>query len=360
MYNLIQLGWNEFFENQFKAYSSKNFIPARISAENKQRYFLFTETGELTGEVTGKLLYTSETSSQLPKTGDWVAAVLFEEEKKAIIHYVLERKNKLSRKAADRKTEEQIIAANVDYAFIVQSLDNNFNLRRLERYIASSFESGVQPVIILNKADLSDDPDKIKNETKKYFPGVEVILTNAIEEKGIDEIKNILKEGRTGVFTGSSGVGKSTIINSLIGNEILKTSEISNSVYKGKHTTTKREMIFIPDCGVVIDTPGMREFQLWNSDEGLNQVFDEIELAALNCKFRNCTHTNEKNCAVIKAIESGSLDESKLISYKKLQRELNYLEEKQDKNAFLRRKEREKKLRMHIKQVNKGGKYKEI
>ena len=358
MYNLIQLGWNEFFENQFKVFKEQGLIPARVSAENKQRYVLFTEAGELSGEVTGKLLYSSETSAELPKTGDWVVAAIFKKEKKAIIHSVLERKTKLSRKVADRKTEEQIIASNVDLVFVVQGLDSNFNLRRLERYVVSILESGAKPVIILNKTDLVEEPGVMQKKVEEIIPGVPVILTNAIKRIGINDIKNILKVGITGVFTGSSGVGKSTIINSLLCEQILKTSEVSDSVNKGKHTTSRREMLIIPGGGIVIDTPGMREFQLWNVEEGLNKVFDEIESIALECKFTDCTHTNEIGCAVIDALENGIIDEKRLNSYRKLQKELDYLEEKQNKNAFLKRKEREKKLSKEIKRVYKRGKNK--
>jgi len=359
MYNLIQLGWNEFFQNQFQVFKGQSLIPARIASENKQRYILYSEAGELPGEVTGKLLYSSEVS-ELPKTGDWVAAILFEEEKKAIIHSVLGRKNKLSRKIADRKTEEQVIAANVDYVFIVQSLDNNFNIRRLERYIVSAFESNIQPVIILNKIDLTSESLLRKKEVIERFSNVQTVLTNALAGTGINEIKNILSEGKAGVFTGSSGVGKSTIINYLIGTQILQTSKVSSSVNKGRHTTTRRELFIIPSGGIVIDTPGMREFQLWNVEKGMDQVFDEIELLSLECKFSNCTHIKETGCAVLEALEKGIIDEARLQSYYKLQKELRYLEERQDKNGFLKRKEREKKLHKEIKQFYKTGRDKRM
>jgi ribosome biogenesis GTPase len=356
VYNLIQLGWNEFFENQFQVYKNRGLIPTRVAAENKQRYILVTESGELTGEVTGKLLYSSATSAELPKTGDWVAAAVFEKEKKAIIHSMLERKTKLSRKAADRKTEEQIIATNIDFVFVVQGLDNNFNLRRLERYVVSILESGAKPIIVLNKTDLVEEPTVMQRKVKEIIHGIPVILTDATRGIGIIDIKNILKVGLTGVFTGSSGVGKSTIINSLLDEHILETSTVSSSVNKGRHTTARREMLIIPNGGIVIDTPGMREFQLWSVDEGLNKLFDEVESIVLKCKFTDCTHTNEKGCAVIDALEKGIIDEERLDSYRKLQKELDYLEEKQSKSAFLRRKEREKKLHKEIKQIYKRRK----
>src|SRR5690606_14290294 len=238
------------------------------------------------------------------------------------IHSVLERKSKISRKAADRKVEEQIIASNIDYVFIIQSLDNNYDLRRLERYLTSTYESSAEPVIVLNKTDLNENTLGIKEEVKNYFPYAEVILTNALEGTGINKIKDILIEGKTGVFVGSSGVGKTTIINTLCGNENLKTNEISIAVKKGKHTTTRREMIIIPSGGIIIDTPGMRELQLWNSNNGLSSSFSEIELLAFKCKFRNCSHRKETGCAVIEALEKGIISEAQLNSYNKLRKEM--------------------------------------
>ncbi len=352
MYNLNQLGWNEFFENQIQNIKGNNFIAARVAQEHKQRYILFSEFGELSGEVTGKLLYSSETNAELPKTGDWVTGVLFEEEKKIIINDVLERKTKLSRKEADRKTEEQIIASNIDFVFIVQSLDNNFNIRRLERYLTIVYESGARPVVILNKIDLNDKPEEARKIVENKF-NVQVILTNAVDGNGVNDLNNYLISGSTGVFIGSSGVGKSTIINSLVGKIILETGFISTAVNKGKHTTTKREMILLEKGGIVIDTPGMRELQLWNSENGMNNLFEEIEELSLSCKFRNCSHTKEKGCAIIEALNLGKINESMLNSYRKLKKELLYLEQKQDKKGLLLRKEKEKKIHKEIKNIYK-------
>jgi ribosome biogenesis GTPase / thiamine phosphate phosphatase len=190
MFNLTSLGWNEFFEHQFIKFRERNFVAARIAAENKQRYILFSKYGELNGEITGKLLYASETNAELPKIGDWVAGILFENENKIIIHSVLERKTKLSRKVPDRKTEEQIIASNIDIAFIVQVSTEIYNIRRLERYITTIFESKAEPVIILNKVDLNDQHDKFEAEVKKVFPEINIILTNALDGRGIYHIRN--------------------------------------------------------------------------------------------------------------------------------------------------------------------------
>ncbi len=213
MEKLISLGWNTFFENQFNNYKNTSFIPARIVVENKHRYLLYSESGEITGEVNGKLLFTSSSNSNLPKTGDWVVGILYEEENKLIIHDVLQRKTKLSRKTANKNNDEQIIAANVDIVFIVQSLDNNFNPNRLDRYLTAVNESGAKSVIILNKTDLIENPEEKINQLKNRGIDIPILLMSAQTNKGVSEIKKYLGEGITAVFTGSSGVGKSTIIN---------------------------------------------------------------------------------------------------------------------------------------------------
>ncbi len=357
MSKLNSFGWNSFFQDQFIPFKKEGFIPCRISVENKQRYLLLSEFGEIPGEITGKLLYSSDQIADLPKVGDWVAAVYFEDERKAIIHHVLKRKTKLSRKSADKKIEEQVIAANIDIIFIVQSLDNNFNLRRLDRYLKIAIDSKAVPFIILNKTDLAEDLNFFKQQIDNHLNEIKTIYTNTINQKGIEEIKEIVKVGMTSVFIGSSGVGKSSIINCLLGNEVLKTNSISESVNKGKHTTTKRELVMIPGGGMIIDTPGMRELQLWN-EGNLENSFTEIYEFAEQCKFKDCSHTVEKDCAVLEAVENGKLSQNRLISFRKFMKELDYLESKQDKNAFLLKKEKEKQLGKMIKKYFKNGKYK--
>lgn len=357
MSKLNSFGWNSFFQEQFIQFEKEGFIPCRISVESKQRYLLFSEFGEIPGEITGKLLYSCDQIADLPKVGDWVAAVYFEDERKAIIHHVLIRKTKLSRNSADKKIEEQIIAANIDIIFIVQSLDNNFNLRRLDRYLKIANDSGAVPIIIMNKTDLAEDLNFFRRQIVNHLNNIKIIFTNTIDKDGILEIKGIVKEGMTSVFIGSSGVGKSSIINCLIGNEILKTNSISDAVSKGKHTTTKRELIMIPGGGLIIDTPGMRELQLWN-EGNLEDSFKEIyELAEL-CKFKDCSHTVEKNCAVLKAVENNKLSQDRLTSFRKFLKELDFLESKQNKNAYLLKKEKEKQLGKEIKRYFKNRKYK--
>ena len=353
MKNLISLGWNAFFENQFNNYNKNEFIPARVIVEHKQRYLLHTEKGEVSGEVTGKLLYTSETNSELPKTGDWVVGVLYEDENKLIIHDVLKRQTKLSRKTPDKKTDEQIIAANIDIVFIVQSMDNNFNINRIERYLSAVTDSGAKPVVILNKIDLAENLEEKLEQLKNRNDDVPILLMNAQTGEGVRELKKYLDEGITAVFTGSSGVGKTTIINSLLGDDFLKTQEISSSVFKGKHTTTNRELIILRDGGILIDTPGMREFQLWDVSEGLDSTFNDIEDLIKKCKFKNCSHTVELGCAILLALEEGTLSTGRYKSYQKLKKELRYLEERQSLSSKLAKKELSKKINRYLKEIYK-------
>lgn len=353
MYSLKQLGWTSYFEDEFIKTNKNEFIPARVAVENKQRYVLLTEAGEISGEVIGKLLYSAESISELPKVGDWVNIVLFEDERKGLIHKVFPRKSKLSRKTAERKTEEQIIASNIDKAFIVQALDNNFNIRRLERYLSMVIEGKAEPVIIFNKMDLVGDLKPYIELTNKYSDDYKIIFSDALTGKGIDKISSFISEGETFVFIGSSGVGKSTIINRIISDPNLKTQEISSVTGKGKHTTTRREMIILPTGGILIDTPGMRELSLWKSESGIESTFSDIEKFSEDCKFKNCTHSGETGCAVIKAVEEGLLEKSRLMNYKKLQKELNYLDERD--SALSVKKQWQKQISKEIKRFYKNN-----
>ena len=243
------------------------------------------------------------------------------------------------------------MAANIDKAFIVQALDSNFNLQRLERYITMSLEGGVQPVVILNKMDLTEEPAKYKRAVNSLSGDFKIILTGALTGSGITEILSSVSERETVVFIGSSGVGKSTIINKLIGEDVLKTEKLSDFAGKGKHTTTKREMILLPSGGILIDTPGMRELALWKSESGLDETFSEIEELAKECKFKDCRHERESGCAIQKAIESGTLDERRLMNYRKMQKELFYLNEREA--ALASKKKWERQIRKEIRNFYK-------
>ena len=278
---------------------------------------------------------------------------LFEVEKKAIIHRILERKTKFSRNVAGKKTDEQIVAVNIDLVFTVQSLDDNFNLRRLERYLVMAYESKAEPAIILSKTDLCDHPEEKVAAVRAVVGHVPVYTVSSLTGEGIDSLKSCLHEGMTVAFIGSSGVGKSTIINKMLGQEIQKTAEVRMGDSKGRHTTNRRELILLPQGGLMVDTPGMRELQVWNADDGLQDTFADIEEMGGTCYFADCRHTVEKKCAVIQAVEDGILSAKRYGNFIKLQKEMDYLETKQKKSAFLEQKKRNKQFGRELKRMKK-------
>ncbi|OCL27799.1 ribosome small subunit-dependent GTPase A [Orenia metallireducens] len=328
--NLIDLGWNKNFESEFNQFNDKGrYQVARVAVEYKGIYKLYTEHGEVLGEITGKMRYNEE----FPAVGDWVVVSLQGLEERAVIYHILPRKSKFSRNMAGTKNGEQIVAANIDTVFIVTSLNQDFNLRRIERYLTIAWDSGANPVVILSKADLCEDIREKKSQVESVAFGVPIHVISSIDNQGIDGLRQYLQKGKTVALLGSSGVGKSTLINNLLGKDKMKVNEIREDDGKGKHTTTHRELILLEEGGVIIDTPGMREIQLWDNSEGLKGSFSDIEELARSCKFNNCQHDSEPGCAVKKAIEQGELPEERLESYRKLERELLYIERKRKYGA---------------------------
>jgi len=328
--NLIDLGWNQDFKDKLMQINKQeNFQIARVAIEYKGMYKLYTEAGEVLAEITGKMRY----NNKFPAVGDWVVIDLQDNGERAIIHGILPRKSKFSRKVAGDNTEEQIVAANIDTVFIVTSLNQDFNLRRLERYLTIAWDSGAKPVIVLSKADLCADTQAKKREVESVAFGVPIHIVSSLSGEGLDQLEEYLETGHTAALLGSSGVGKSTIINQLMGSEIMAVNEIRVSDGRGKHTTTHRELIVLETGGIVIDTPGMREIQLWDGSEGIKESFEDIESLAKKCKFNDCQHDSEPGCAVKKAINEGELPEKRLESYHKLKRELLYMERKRKYGA---------------------------
>ncbi|MCI0764258.1 ribosome small subunit-dependent GTPase A [Bacillus sp. TL12] len=319
-------GWDSFFEEE----SLEGFAVGRILLEHKHMYRIMCEDGEYIAELSGKFRHEALVKSDYPAVGDWVHIKKMEEANKAIIHSVFPRRSSFSRQAAGDKTAEQIVAANVDYLFLVNALNHDFNVRRIERYLLLAYESGAMPVIVLTKSDLCGDLEQKVLETEAVAIGVPIFVVDSLQQIGVESLRQFVAPGKTIALVGSSGVGKSTLLNALIGSEVAKTGDVREEDSKGRHTTTHRELFRLPSGGLVIDTPGMRELQLWEGSEAIHTTFSDIEELAKDCRFRNCDHENEPGCAVQSAIEEGILAVHRLRNYKKLQKEIAYAMRKQD------------------------------
>lgn len=295
----------------------------RILSQEKGYYKIATDHGEKLAEISGKFRFNAVTPSDYPTVGDFVMTDWNEAGGNAIIHHVLPRKSCFTRKAAGESREEQMVAANIDTVFLCMCLNNDYNLRRLERYLSIAWDSGAMPVVVLTKADLCTDLEHKLSEIAAIAMGVDVLVTTAVSQDGYTQVLPYITEGKTVAFIGSSGVGKSTLINRLLGEEKLDTQGLRNDD-KGRHTTTHRELILLPSGAMVIDTPGMRELGMWDSGSGIDQTFAEIETLAYQCRFRDCTHGLEPGCAVRKALHDGSLSEERWLSYQKLKTENAY------------------------------------
>ena len=318
----------------------------RITLQEKGFYRIRTSMGEQNALVSGKFQFDAQSPSDYPAVGDYVMASCADPDT-AIIHQLLPRRSLFVRKAAGTSKTEQVVAANIDTVFLCMSLNNDFNLRRLERYLAVAWESGSDPVVVLTKADLCADLPQKQREVEAIAMGVTILTTSAMELEGYRQIMPYITEGRTVAFVGSSGVGKSTLINRLLGEERLATDGLRNDD-KGHHTTTHRELLFLPGGAMVIDTPGMRELGMWDAASGVEQTFGDIEELAARCRFRNCSHTSEPGCAVRAALESGHLDAGRWLSYQKLKNENSYAA---DSESYLAAKEKK------FKEISKINKY---
>jgi ribosome biogenesis GTPase len=331
LHALPDLGWDDSRETEFTEHAAAGLVPARVAAQHRGAYVLFSELGELRAESAGRLEHAAAGAGDLPAVGDWVAVAARPEEGAATIKHVLTRRTAFSRKVALAAAEQQVLAANVDAVFLLMSLNEDYNLRRLERYLATAWESGAQPVVVLTKTDLDPEFRTKVLEVEAVAIGVPVHAISSVTGEGVELVRERLAPGRTIALLGSSGVGKSTLVNTLAGQELLATQEIRADDGEGRHTTTHRQLVLLPEGGLVLDTPGLRELQLWESSDGLSETFGDIEELALRCRFSDCAHAHEPGCAVKAAIDDGTLDFGRWSSYKKLQRELAHLERRLDK-----------------------------
>jgi ribosome biogenesis GTPase len=323
---LERLGYNDFFEPKRESLDLTQCSIARVIAEHKGTYRVKNTEGEYLAKITGRHVFNAKRREDFPAVGDWVVITMSDEET-AIINEIFKRKTILSKKHNNRKGA-QIIATNIDVAFIVESVGRDFNLNRFERYLVLINEGNIKPAIILNKVDLisSGELDMEIEQIKERFNDIDIILTSTITEQGLDELFEYIKKGRTYCFLGSSGVGKSSLINKLLGKSKIKTSEISSATGKGKHTTTSREMYFLENGGIVIDNPGTREVGIAEVTNSIENVFDEIHTLSKDCKYADCTHTHESGCAVLRALDNKSLDKDKYLNYIRLKKEAEHYE----------------------------------
>lgn len=350
--DLKTLGWKKFFADQI-APEETEFLPARVIEEQRGLVRVAGHEGESWAQVSGKLRFGISERSDLPAVGDWVLVKRGDADR-AIIHRILERQTLFRRKIAGTEIDAQVIASNVDTAFIVTSLNLDLNLRRVERYLALVWEAGAQPVVVLTKADLCEDIDEKTLEVQAASPGVEVAAISALEKQGLDELARFLRPQTTAVVLGSSGVGKSTLINALLGSDRLATKEVRADDDRGKHTTTARQLLVLPSGALIIDTPGLRELQLWESDAGLSSTFQDIETLAEGCHFRDCSHGEEPGCRVQEAIANGELEAARFENFLKLKKEAAYLERRKDKELISEEKKKWKHVHKALKERNRN------
>jgi ribosome biogenesis GTPase len=351
--NLDGLGWVAFFEQQFELIRQDGWLPARVVREDRERYTVWNDGCEFAAEVSGKFHHEACRRADFPAVGDWVGVTARPCESAATIHGVLPRLTCFSRKAPGSNVEQQILAANVDTAFLVCGLDKDFNLRRIERYLQAAGDSGAAPVIVLNKADCCVDCAERCGAVRRIAGGAPTYAVSAVTGQGVNELGDYLGRGQTVVLAGSSGVGKSTLINHFLGAPVQPTGAVREDDNHGRHTTTRRELFVLPGGGIVIDVPGLRELQVWGDEETLACTFEDIEALAAQCRFKDCTHAAEPACAIRAALESGRLESGHFENYQKLQRELRHLAIENDARAKRAQKQKWKSLHRQMRKMNR-------
>lgn len=347
---LEDLGYNEKFEEFRTENKLEDFLIGRIVSEHKERYIVMTVDATYEAEITGNMRFTAKNRLDFPAVGDWVAITSYDSNI-AIIHALFPRYSTILRQAVDQLGAIQVIATNIDYAFLIQSVDRDFNINRLERYLTICHSSRVEPIVVLNKIDLISEQRKhdIIDSVRRRVKNVPVLAISNETHEGLETILSILQKGKTYCLLGSSGVGKSTLLNNLTGKEIMKTNNISPSTNKGRHVTSHRELIVLENGGILIDNPGMREVGIADTSKGLESTFDVILHRSQDCRFKDCTHTNEAGCAIIKAVEDGEIDRISYENFKKLEKEKAHFE-----SSLLERRKKDKEFGKMVKNYKKG------
>ena len=355
MNNIEKLGFDKWFQDNNEITKLNEHQIARVISVNKNSFVISNGDNDIYAELTGKYLFNSASSIDFPTVGDWVYSQIFDENTFAIIHDILPRKSLLKRKTSGKNVEYQLIAANIDTAVIIQSLDSNFNLRRLERYLVMVNEGNITPIIFLSKSDLIgiDEVEEKKNDIFKIFPNVNIDTFSNNNITDIEKIKAQLIPTKTYCLLGSSGVGKTTLLNNLINKELYKTQPIREKDGRGKHTTTRRDLIIIGNGSIIIDNPGMRELGILSMDSGLDDTFNEITELSQQCHFKDCTHTTEIDCAVLKAVEQGQISKERYDNYIKLYKESAFNE-----LSYYERRQKDKKFGKFMHTYNKNNKNK--
>ncbi|PKL75117.1 MAG: ribosome small subunit-dependent GTPase A [Candidatus Melainabacteria bacterium HGW-Melainabacteria-1] len=348
--NLTSYGWHPFFAAAFACYTTEGLVPARLISEHPGLYHYVSPFAEGLAELSGRMRHQAQNRESLPAVGDWVALTASPEMDKARIEAILPRRSVFARKETGGRAQAQLVAANVDTVLLVSALNQDLNLRRIERYLTLAWESGARPVIVLNKADLSAEVMALRAEVEAVAIGVEVFVISAKDGSGLRDLAPYLTPGQTVALLGSSGVGKSTLVNALAGQDIQAVQAIRADDAKGRHTTTHRQLFRLPSGALLLDTPGMRELQLWNAGDGLDAGFADIVELAVGCRYRNCAHQAEQGCAIQAALQSGELDAARYGNFLKLKREEAWVERRADKGLAANSKRRWKQIHLQARQ----------